>query len=98
MDFKVDRVAVSITAELLANINRFGENGFSDFVADWNERDAYLGKQVRVQVNGSVSQGEIQGVNALGELRLRTESGEKVISTGEIMPTISLIASDEAMK
>ena len=66
VDFEVDRLAASITVELLANINRFGENGFSDFVADWNDRDGYLGKQVRVQVNGTVSQGEIQGVNALG--------------------------------
>ena len=98
VDFEVDRVAAGITIELLANINRFGENGFSDFVADWNDRDAYLGKQVRVQVNGSVSQGEIQGVNALGELRLRTESGEKAISTGEIMPSVRLIASDEAIR
>ena len=98
VDLEVDRVAAVITTELLANINRFGENGFSEFVADWNDRDAYLGKQVRVQVNGSVSQGEIQGVNALGELRLRTESGEKVISTGEIMPSVRLIASEEAMK
>ena len=97
-DFEVERLAAGITTKLLANINRFGENGFSDFVADWNDRDGYLGKQARVQVNGTVSQGEIQGVNALGELRLRTESGEKVISTGEIMPSISLIASDEAMK
>lgn len=98
IDLEVDRVAAGITIKLLANIKRFGENGFSDFVADWNSRDAYLGKQVRVQVNESVSQGEIQGVTALGELRLRTESGEQVISTGEIMPSVRLIASDEAMK
>jgi len=97
-DFEVERLAAGITKKLLANLNRFGENGFSDFVEDWNGRDAYLGKQVRVQLNGSFSQGEVQGVNARGELRLLTESGEEVIRTGEIMPSVRLIASDEAMK
>ena len=96
-DFEVERLAAGITTKLLANIVRFGENGFKDFVADWNGRDAYLGKPVRVQLNGTVSQGEIQGVNARGELRLRTESGEKVISTGEIMPSVRLITSGEAI-
>lgn len=96
-DFEVERLVAGITTKLLTNIARFGENGFKDFVADWNGRDAYLGKPVRVQLNESVSQGEAQGVNARGELRLRTESGEKVISTGEIMPSVRLIASGEAM-
>ena len=97
-DFEVERLTAGITKKLLANIHRFGENGFNDFVEDWNGRDAYLGKQVRVQLNGSVSRGEVQGVNARGELRLLTESGEKVIRAGEIMPSVRLTASDEAMK
>lgn len=97
-DFDVDRLAAGITAQLLANISCFGENGFSEFVADWNDRDAYLGKQVRVRLNGSVIQGEVQGVNALGELKLRTESGDQVIRMGEIMPSVRLIASDELMR
>ena len=88
VEIEAHELAAHITLELLASIERFKKSTFSEFAADWNERDAYIGQAVQVELNGLICQGKAQGVNERGELMLLTRKGVETIRAGEIIPSV----------
>ncbi|GJM06925.1 MAG: bifunctional ligase/repressor BirA [marine bacterium B5-7] len=77
-------LAALLLDQLNVSLDRFVETGFSDFVAEWECADCLLGQEITVKNHDKQWQGQVLGVNTLGQLRLLTENGEeKTISAGD---------------
>lgn len=82
----VDRneLAISISNELIATLQRFESNDFSVFIADYAKYDYLKGKIIGLNIlNKEVITGVANGVNALGQLKLKVGDSERVFASGE---------------
>ncbi|KKM62702.1 hypothetical protein LCGC14_1519040 [marine sediment metagenome] len=79
-----NRLIATFIARLVVAIERFKEKGFATFVEAWAQRDAWIGKEVRVVAGETVIEGKNLGVSATGALRLLTATGESHINAGEV--------------
>lgn len=69
----------------------FETDNFSKLQDNWNHWDAYAGQACQILQNDQVTcLGIEQGVNELGQLRLQTSSGLKMIHSGDV----SLVAHE----
>lgn len=65
---------------------QFEENGLSHFILEWNALDALLGKHCEIKIGSHYKTGISLGINALGELLLKTnENTIEKINSGEIL-------------
>ncbi|UAW98163.1 biotin--[acetyl-CoA-carboxylase] ligase [Halopseudomonas nanhaiensis] len=62
----------------------FRQDGFLPFVARWSERDAWIGRTVRVVSGSNATEGTYLGITGSGALRLSTGAGEVVMHGGEV--------------
>jgi len=62
----------------------FRREGFSPFVSVWSERDAWIGRAVRVVSGDNAVEGINLGVTDTGALRLSTQAGEVTMHGGEV--------------
>jgi BirA family biotin operon repressor/biotin-[acetyl-CoA-carboxylase] ligase len=77
-------IAAAVINHLIKAIEEFDKNGFAPFKDYWTERDAFLGKEVDLVLPNSVRSGVAQGVNAKGELLLKTAAGLETVNAGEL--------------
>lgn len=82
----IDRtdLLIVLVSELKAALLKFCENGFSAFVGQWNEMDAYLNRDVRVDMAGRDLFGISKGVNASGALVIDTGKDLVEVHGGEV--------------
>jgi BirA family transcriptional regulator, biotin operon repressor / biotin---[acetyl-CoA-carboxylase] ligase len=73
-----------VLAELEACYDRWAREGLPALVPEWNAHDALRGRQVRIDGPEPVV-GVADGVNEHGELRVLTESGVKLVRSGEVI-------------
>lgn len=74
--------ALSLVAPaLVRDVLRFGVDGFAAFSARFAQRDALLGRAVRLSDG---SEGTAEGVDALGALRVRTPHGLRTVHSAEV--------------
>jgi BirA family biotin operon repressor/biotin-[acetyl-CoA-carboxylase] ligase len=69
---------------LLDLLSSYPKNGFSHWRNSWNERDAFLGKQVHITSSGKVLPGISRGVDLDGKLILETPEGLLCIAAGDV--------------
>jgi BirA family biotin operon repressor/biotin-[acetyl-CoA-carboxylase] ligase len=62
----------------------FAEGGFAPFVSIFDARHAYHDAEVALIQGGRISAARVLGVAADGGLRIREESGERVVHGGEV--------------
>ncbi|MFN3927738.1 MAG: biotin--[acetyl-CoA-carboxylase] ligase [Pseudanabaenaceae cyanobacterium] len=63
-------------SELLWKSDNFRRNGLTDFVAEWNDRDALRGKKIKVQLEDQILSGIDMGIDPQGRLQLQTAKEE----------------------
>ncbi|SDT00998.1 BirA family transcriptional regulator, biotin operon repressor / biotin-[acetyl-CoA-carboxylase] ligase [Halopseudomonas xinjiangensis] len=79
-----NRLIALFLARLHEALEIFRRDGFSSFVRVWSERDAWLGRMVRVVSGDNATEGIDLGVNDSGALRLSTGAGEVAMHGGEV--------------
>lgn len=87
-------VAVAIVNQLIINIIRFEEQGFSPFMKMWNFHDRYLNHAIVIQAGNSRTRGKSLGVDENAALILQTASGRELITGGEIFPSLHELPED----
>lgn len=86
LDNYIDRndLAISVSNALIATLQRFENNDFSIFIDDYATYDYLKGKTIGLNIlNKEVITGIANGVNALGQLRLKIGDSERVFASGE---------------
>ncbi|SER60732.1 BirA family transcriptional regulator, biotin operon repressor / biotin-[acetyl-CoA-carboxylase] ligase [Nitrosomonas sp. Nm51] len=80
-----NRILALLLIELRNVLIVFEDHGFSFFRKEWMRYDAYHGQAVVLKFpDGSIAEGVVEGVQNDGSLVLRTVSGRKIFSMGEI--------------
>lgn len=75
----------SVLLELVSALGRFAQRGVSGFVEDWQARNAYADRTVRILVDGTATiEGRCVGVDTDGALLLETGTGLHRIVNGEV--------------
>lgn len=82
----IDRntIAAKMISHLIAAIDLFDKQGFDPFQEYWLKRDAFYEQEVDLILPNQVRSGIAKGVNAKGELLLKTELGLESINAGEL--------------
>lgn len=82
----IDRTEIlsEIIQQLNLAIEQFTHSGFTPFLAQWHNYDAYLNQPVQVIQGEKVIKGTNLGVDQQGQLRLATEKGITVFHSGEV--------------
>lgn len=70
--------------ELLSAYDKFHTQGFEPFMQDWQRLDVCRGQMVVLQVQDEHIIGRAEGIDEQGALLLKTESGVKRFSYGEV--------------
>ena len=79
-----EKVITKICIDLMKNVQKFAGRGFAPFKSAWNESDHYLGSRVVINDGKSEKSGISCGVNERAELIIESDSGQELISGGEI--------------
>ncbi|WP_440993389.1 biotin--[acetyl-CoA-carboxylase] ligase [Cysteiniphilum litorale] len=82
----IDRneLAISLSNELIPSLQRFENKDFSIFIEDYDKYDYLKGKTIGLNIlNKEMITGVANGVNALGQLKLKVGNNEHVFASGE---------------
>jgi BirA family biotin operon repressor/biotin-[acetyl-CoA-carboxylase] ligase len=77
-------LAAGVAEALVQAMDRFGREGLTPFLADWERYDLYRGEQVEVHWGQQRVRGTHLGLDANGALRLDTGSGIETFQAGEV--------------
>jgi BirA family biotin operon repressor/biotin-[acetyl-CoA-carboxylase] ligase len=81
-----DAVIGAVAREVLAALDEFERAGFAAFAGDWVALHAYEGRRLRVRLDdGRTLSGVASGLAESGALRLRTRTGLREISSGQVV-------------
>jgi BirA family biotin operon repressor/biotin-[acetyl-CoA-carboxylase] ligase len=86
-------VASVLVSELVLMIREFEVSGFKPFMSEWAVSDAYQGLDIEVCSPRCSQVGVCAGVDQSGRLLLDTTEGRKVVSGGEVMPSVRLVGA-----
>lgn len=67
-----NRLIALMMDEIIASVKRFSEYGLADFITDWKQYDAMIGKLVSLTTVRDKIQGVLQDISRQGELVIRT--------------------------
>jgi len=82
----IDRnlIASQLMSHLLKYLQRFIENGFEDFISEWEAADCLQGRVITLKNFDNSITGKVIGINKQGHLQLLLDSGEtRTFSSGE---------------
>lgn len=74
----------AVLAAWLPAFDAFERDGLAPFVARWPALDALAGQRIRVKRGDDVVEATALGIDAHGGLRVRDNSGERVLHSGEV--------------
>ncbi len=77
-------LAAGVAEALVQAMDRFGREGLTPFLDDWERYDLYRGEQVEVHWGQQRVRGTHLGLDANGALRLDTGSGIETFQAGEV--------------
>ena len=89
-----NKIISRVLAQLDSDLEQFMESGFACFRAQWQQLDMYYEKEVEVLTGNDKTTGTVKGVSNNGALVLQTKSGDKMITGGEVAPSIRVASSD----
>ena len=77
MGSNLDRTSLSakLLSRLSCALEKMNRTGFSDFMQEWNERDAYMGSAVIGTIGNQKIQGQGLGIDDTGAYRVRDGRG-----------------------
>lgn len=81
-------IVANLVRELQRGIAEFERHGFEPFRGAWQSIDAFRGQVVRIGVSSDWIEGRVLGVDNRGALQLETDSGIKLVSSGELAPSV----------
>lgn len=79
-----NQLAALVINAMAKGCQQFSRDGFTAFREDWLAQDMVIGQQVELSSGDTVITGEACGVNEMGALELRTESGHQTFSSGDV--------------
>lgn len=77
-------LAAALIARLVETLDAFDVSGFAAFTQAWAERDALVGRRIRLDGAHATFGGTAAGVDARGALRVRTDEGMRTIDSAEV--------------
>jgi BirA family biotin operon repressor/biotin-[acetyl-CoA-carboxylase] ligase len=80
----IKKVQDILLARLWHNIKEFKQKGFANIRTKWLENAAFMGEEIKVNLQKSKLSGIFEGLTESGELILKTKTETKLISSGEI--------------
>jgi BirA family biotin operon repressor/biotin-[acetyl-CoA-carboxylase] ligase len=87
----IDRLFLALIKELGECIELFEKNSFEKFKDEWNSWDAFYGQDCEIYQNSTLQKSGIsQGVDALGQLLLKTSSSTEAIVSGDVSLKVAL--------
>jgi BirA family biotin operon repressor/biotin-[acetyl-CoA-carboxylase] ligase len=79
------RLFAALLCQLVATLDQFAAHGFAPLRADWEARNAYAGRPVRlIEETGPEIAGDCLGVDDDGALRVATEGGVRRWLAGDV--------------
>ena len=84
----IKKVQDILLARLWHNIKEFKQKGFAGIRTKWLENAAFMGEEIKVNLQKSKLSGIFEGLTESGELILKTTTETKLISSGEIQGTL----------
>ncbi len=84
-------IVANLIRELQRGITEFERHGFAPFREKWQSIDAFRGQNVRIGVSSDWIEGRVLGVDNSGALQLETINGVKLVSSGEIAPSVRVV-------
>ena len=94
VDVSRNRLAGVLIDELITMVRAYGSGGWPAFRSSWASYDAYLGREVEVQVAGNEQAGVYRGVDAAGGLVLEQAGKFLVFHSGEVSLRVPLRRSE----
>jgi BirA family biotin operon repressor/biotin-[acetyl-CoA-carboxylase] ligase len=79
-----DWVAAQAIQAVRSALDGFEREGLGPVLDRWSQFDCFRGESVQVHLAGSVLHGTIVGLAPDGRLRLRTDTGERLLQGGEV--------------
>jgi len=92
---EVELLLAGIINSLCENLQIFEAKGFQPFTQQWNKLDCYINHDIVIESAGSRTIGKSLGVDNTGALVLNTAAGEKLISGGEIFPSLREVTAQK---
>lgn len=83
-----NKIVATLINQLSRGLEQFNESGFAPLQSSWDSLDVYRNNIVEVRAGSNVVEGRVLGVSNTGALVLDTSHGLKVISGGELMPSV----------
>lgn len=77
-------LASRLIDEIVPELTRFSQQGFSAYASRWNSYNLYLGKPVSVSLVNETIHGIDRGVDTDGNLQLETPAGVISLNAGEV--------------
>jgi BirA family biotin operon repressor/biotin-[acetyl-CoA-carboxylase] ligase len=77
-------LATALVARLVDALEVFDASGFAAFAQAWTERDALVGRTIRLEGAHGTFDGIAAGVDARGALCVRTPEGTRVLDSAEV--------------
>ncbi|MBK2125503.1 biotin--[acetyl-CoA-carboxylase] ligase [Fangia hongkongensis] len=79
-----EAIIISLISTLLESLNQFENEGFNAFLAQYQQYDYLHNKEISIILpNETDIQGQCLGVNALGQLLIKSENTIKTFASGE---------------
>ena len=79
-----NQLIAELLNELMPMLNQFTTTGFSHYHSEWSQLDAYVNRDVHLQVGANTIAGLVLGVTDKGALRLLVDGKEQRFYGGEV--------------
>lgn len=89
-----NKIVATVITQLTRGLEQFNVSGFGPLQPHWDTVDVYRNEMVEIRAGSNVTQGKVMGVSNSGALLLETLHGLKVITGGELMPSMRPISGD----
>lgn len=89
-----NKIVATVITELTQGLEQFNVSGFAPLQPYWDSLDVYRSHMVEIRAGSNVVQGKVLGVSNSGALVLETGHGLKIITGGELMPSMRPMSGD----
>jgi BirA family biotin operon repressor/biotin-[acetyl-CoA-carboxylase] ligase len=79
-----NQITATVVRHLVEVLESFSQTGFAPLKQEWNDADAFSGRDAKLILPSSEIHGKCSGVNEKGELALDTDQGIQLFNAGEV--------------
>lgn len=81
---KKNAIATELLNQLLPMLVEFEKQGFASLVSEWQARDAFVGRDIQLQLGAETVIGKYVGIEADGSITVATSTGTHSFNGGEV--------------